>query len=205
MIKKAHLYHWSPESKAQMWFIVSSLKVSTTKPLKLTLKVFLGLKSRAFSFWYTLKKGCAKACSAVKRTAGSTTSSLDIWETKHYACSLFFKHIITAFCLCSSVKMDMSYYQVFHSVRPVIPLRGAELISALHNHPQHQHLFPMPERRWTSQQGEKDHSASPSLKKIQIKLQRLWGEIQSDVRSKLLLKERLTDQLLCHSQGEFHP
>lgn len=38
-------------------------------------------------------------------------------------------------------------YQVFDSVRPVIPLWGAELIATLHDHPKHQHLFAMPEWR----------------------------------------------------------
>lgn len=42
------------------------------------------------------------------------------------------------------LKLYLSY-QVFDSVRPVIPLRRAELISTLHYHPQHQHLFAVPE------------------------------------------------------------
>lgn len=54
-------------------------------------------------------------------------------------------------------------YQVFHSVRPVIPLWGAELVSTFHDHPQHQHLFAVPERWRASQQGEKDHSTGPAV------------------------------------------
>lgn len=128
-------------------FFENKLPIELTKPLKLTLNVFLGVKSRVFSFWYTLKKGCAKACSAVKRTAGSTTSSLDICKTKAVCMATHFQPHNYCLSLCTSVQMNTSSYQVFHSVRPVIPLWGAKLISALHNHPQHQHLFPMPERR----------------------------------------------------------
>lgn len=54
-------------------------KNTTQNQVWLTLNVFLGLKSRTSSLWYSLKKGCAKACSAVRRAAGSTTSSRDIW------------------------------------------------------------------------------------------------------------------------------
>lgn len=145
-----------PRMESPNWiyykFFKNKLPIEITKPLKLTLNVFLGLKSRVFSFWYTLKKGCAKACSAVKRTAGSTTSSLDICKTKQWVTQRT-RFLPQKCCLSlhSYVQMNMSSYQVFHSVRPVIPLRGAELIAALHNHPQHQHLFPMPERRRTGQ------------------------------------------------------
>lgn len=41
---------------------------------------------------------------------------------------------------------QQSGYQIFHSVRPIIPLWGAKLVATLHDHPQHQHLFAMPER-----------------------------------------------------------
>lgn len=59
--------------------------MSYVKKLRLTRNVFLGLKTRTSSFWYTLKKGCANACSAVTRAAGSNTNSLDIWAANNYS------------------------------------------------------------------------------------------------------------------------
>lgn len=68
--------------KAKNWFSLLNIKNNFCKSCSLkscpTLNVFLGLNSRTSSFWYSLKKGCASACSAVRRESGSKTSSLDI-------------------------------------------------------------------------------------------------------------------------------
>lgn len=47
----------------------------------------------------------------------------------------------------SKESVDISAHQIFHCVRSVVPLWGAELVATLHDHPQHQHLLAMPERR----------------------------------------------------------
>ena len=52
-------------------------------------------------------------------------------------------------------------YQVFDSVRAVVPLRGGELVFASQDHTQHQHLFPVPEGRGSSQKSVHDHPRTP--------------------------------------------
>ena len=56
-------------------------------------------------------------------------------------------------------------YQVLDGIRSIVPLRWRELIAALHDHSQHQHLLAVPEGRGPRQKCEQDHSTSPAGKK----------------------------------------
>lgn len=68
---------------------------------------------------------------------------------------------ITYVCVCHIVLLII--YQIFDCVWAIIPLWRCELVVSCQYHTQHQHLFPVPEWRRSSQQCVHDHTSTPAV------------------------------------------
>lgn len=65
--------------------------------------------------------------------------------------------------LCFELLCIYISYQIFSCLADIVPLRTSECVVGLHDHPQHLHLFAVPKRRSTTQQGIHDDTTCPHI------------------------------------------